>query len=209
MLIRSLLGVALIFCSASVVAQEPPNPKFVYFTQGQTPGAWHWVLSDPDNWWKPIEDSGGESEGGKLKLSDAQSEQFPGAVKLQWGGSDNWGGATITGETIDLSAFEHAAELVVALKVESRVPSTVNVKLTCGDDCAAEVNIAEDLKKVERGQWVAFPLALDCFAANGLDLSKINSPFGIGTERKLELHIADISIGRMAEGDQGCVANPE
>lgn len=208
MLMRSLLTVALLFCCGSLMAQEQSNPKYVYFTQGQTPGGWQWVLSDPANWWKPIEDSGGESEGGKLSLSFAESDQLPGAVKLQWGGGDKWGGATITGETIDLSAFEHAAELVIALKVESRVPSSVNVKLTCGEDCEAEVNIADDLKKVKRGQWVALPLALDCFAEIGLDLSKINSPFAIGTQGKLELHIADISIGRMADGDQGCVPNP-
>lgn len=204
---RLLFVVLMAVCSVPVFAQQPPNPNFIYFTQGQTPENWEWVLADPDNWWKPVPDAGGESESGKVTLSDAGSEQFPGAVKLKWGGGDKWGSATISGRTLDLSAFEHSAELVVALKVESRVPATVNVKMACGEDCEAEVNIADNLKQVTRGQWVAFPLALDCFVASGLDLSKINWPFSIGTQGKLELHIAEISLGPLAEGDEGCVPN--
>lgn len=189
------------------VAAQQVNPNFVYFTQGQTPDAWEWVLADPDNWWQPVPDEGGKSEGGKIALGSAGSKQFPGAVKLTWSGGDKWGSATISGRTLDLSAFEHSAELLLALKVESRVPATVNVKMACGEQCEAEVNIADNLKQVPRGEWVALPLALDCFAAAGLDLSRINWPFSIGTQGKLELHIAEISLGPMAEGDEGCVPN--
>ncbi len=201
----SVAVIAAVFCLP--LAAQQVNPNFVYFTQGQTPDAWEWVLADPDNWWQPVTDEGGKSAGGKVTLASAESEQFPGAVKLVWSGGDKWGSATISGRTLDLSAFEQSAELVIALKVESKVPNTVNVKMACGENCEAEVNIADNLKQVTRGQWVALPLALDCFAATGLDLSKINWPFSIGTQGKLELHIAEISLGPMAEGDEGCVPN--
>jgi beta-glucosidase len=210
---RTLLAYLLLlspFCwVASSAAAEPAalNPTFMYFTQGQTPGAWQWVLSDPDNWWQPLEANEGRSGAGKVSLSSAASEQFPDAVKVKWGRSDTEGAVAISGQTINLAKFEQAAELVIALKVESRVPRSVKVKMSCAEDCESAVDIADNLKALPRGKWVALPLALDCFAASGLDLSQVTSPFSIATNGALELHIADISVGSMAAGDEGCVPN--
>lgn len=187
--------------------EAPLNPNFIYFAKGQTPDAWHWVLSDPGNWWQPLEANDGRSKEGKLSMSSAATEQFPGAIKLQWGRSDKWGSVSISGRQVDLAKFEQAAELLVALKVNSKVPSSVMVKMSCGEACEAEVDVAENLKSMPRGQWMALPLALDCFAANGVNLANVVSPFSIGTSGALELEVAEISIGSMAAGDEGCVPN--
>ncbi|WP_049723201.1 putative glycoside hydrolase [Gilvimarinus polysaccharolyticus] len=198
----------LLLSAITLAAEQPPlNPNFIYFSNGQTPDAWHWVLSDPGNWWQPIDANEGKSSGGKVTMSSAATEQFPGAIKLKWDRRDNWGAAAISGRTVDLSKFEHAAELMVAIKVESRVPHSVKVKMMCGEGCEAEVDVADNLREMPRGQWMALPLALDCFAANGVDLSKVTSPFSVGSSGALELHIAEISLGSMVAGDQGCVPN--
>ncbi|BFM22310.1 putative glycoside hydrolase [Gilvimarinus japonicus] len=207
-----VMGVALALLpstAALAVDQAPLNPTFIYFAKGQTPDAWHWVLSDPGNWWQPLEANEGKSSSGKVRMSSAATEQFPDAIKLKWDRKDNWGGVAISGRSVDLSKFEQAAELIVALKVESRVPGSVKVKMSCGEGCEAEVDVADNLRGMPRGQWMALPLALDCFAANGLDLSKVASPFSIGTTGALELHIAEISLGSMAAGDEGCVPNDQ
>ncbi|MCP8897693.1 putative glycoside hydrolase [Gilvimarinus xylanilyticus] len=206
-MLRFFLTLVLTAYGAFCVAQDSPNPNFVYFTQGKTPGNWQWILSDPGNWWMPIDDSGGSSANGKITLSNAGDEDFPGAVKLKWKRSDDWGAATISGGQVDLAKFEQAAEIAIAMRVMSKVPSVVNVKMACGEGCEAEVNVAENLKQMPRGQWMALPLALDCFTANGLDLSKLNWPFAIGTSGQLELDIVEISLAPLAEGDEGCVPN--
>lgn len=194
--------------STLAFAQNGPNPNFVYFSEGQTPGNWGWVLGDPGNWWMPLGDEGGVSGKGFLTLAPANDKTFPGAMKLTWAKTDAWASATLSGGMLDLSALEHKAELTLALKVESSVPTTVNVKMACGEQCEAEVNIADNLKQAQAGQWFALPLALDCFTANGLDASKINWPFSIGSSGPLELVVAEISLAAMADGDQGCVPNP-
>lgn len=205
---RVSLAITLLFSGLAYAADEAPlNPTFMYFAQGQTPDAWHWVLSDPSNWWQPIEANQGKSASGKLTLSSAASERFPGAVKLNWGRGDKWGSASISGLQVDLSAYEQAAELKIAIKVTSRVPSSVKVSMSCGEDCKADVDVANNLKSMPRGQWMVLPLALNCFAANGVDLAQVTSPFSIGSSGRLELHIAEVSLGAMAEGDQGCLAS--
>ena len=201
---------ALLLSAVTLAADQAPlNPNFSYFAKGQTPDAWHWVLSDPGNWWQPLEANDGKSSSGKVTMSSAATEQFPGAIKLKWNRDDKWGSTAISGRSVDLSKFEQAAELIIALKVESKVPYSVKVKMSCGEGCEAEVDVAENLKSMPRGQWMALPVALDCFAANGVDLSKVASPFSIGTSGALELHIAEISLGSMAAGDEGCVPNAQ
>ncbi|WP_020210158.1 putative glycoside hydrolase [Gilvimarinus chinensis] len=206
-MLRSIYCLALLVLANLCFAQSSPNSNYVYFTQGQTPDPWHWVLADPGNWWMPVEDTGGQSGKGKVSLASAEDKDFPGAISLKWKKSDDWGSVTLSGGMLDLSKFEHAAELVIALRVNSKVPSTVNVKMACGEGCEAEVNVADNLKNMKRGQWMALPIALDCFSASGVDLSKINWPFSIGTAGKLELDIVEVSLAPMAEGEEGCVPN--
>ncbi|UTF61565.1 putative glycoside hydrolase [Gilvimarinus sp. DA14] len=206
MLRVSWLVFLLLSCSFSW-AQQGPNSNFIYFTEGQTPDPWHWVLADPGNWWMPVEDDGGRSANGKVTLTSAKDKDFPGAISLKWKKSDDWGSVTLSGGMLDISKFEQAAELVIAMRVNTKVPATVNVKMACGEDCEAEVNVADNLKNMKRGQWMALPIALDCFSANGVDLSKVNWPFSIGTAGKLELDIVEISLAPMAEGEEGCVPN--
>lgn len=200
--------VCLLLACVSARANDVINPDFVYFTQGQTPGTWQWVLADPGNWWQPIPDSGGASAKGKVRLENAGDESFPGAIKLKWSKSSDWGSVSLSGAPVNLAKYEHAAELVLAVKVMTKVPDTVDLMMHCGEGCEAKVNIAANLKQGPRKQWFALPLALDCFTANGLDLTKLSGPFSLGTGGKFELHIAEISLATLAEGDQGCVPNP-
>ena len=77
--------------------------------------------------------------------------------------------------------------------------------MNCGENCSAEVDVADNLKQMARGQWMALPVALDCFAANGLDLGKVSWPFSMGSNGPLELDIVEISLAPMKPGDEGCV----
>ncbi len=204
---RLFMALLTLFCTSPVWAEDGPNPDVVYFFDGQTPDNWQWVLSDPDNWWMAVPDSGGTSGGGKVTLANAESDAFPGAVKLNWRGSSNWGGVSIIGREVDLSAYEHTAELAIAVKVESKIPRNLTVKMTCdGENCEATVNVASHLRQMSRGEWMLLPIPLNCFSSKGLDLSKVTSPFSMGTESRLELQIAEISLVPMAEGSAGCVA---
>jgi hypothetical protein len=79
-----------------------------------------------------------------------------------------------------------------------------------GDKCEGEVFIVSDLKKAKPNEWFALPIPLDCFVAQGtnFNLKKIKTPVEIGTDGKMILHIAEISIQKMARGDEGCKPNP-
>jgi hypothetical protein len=196
------------------------NPELTYFSNGDTPGSWQWVVQDPVNYWVPLEGNQGVSAGGKVTLEPSDAPEFPGAVKATWdkgpAPDKNWGGLTITGGTVDLSAYEHAGELMLVVRVDAKPKKDVKLKMQClaekeGDKCEAEVIIASHLKKAKPQEWFALPIPLDCFVQQGaktnFNLKKIKTPVEIGTDSKMVLHIAEISIQKMAPGEEGCMTN--
>ncbi len=211
-----LVGIALAGGTASAT-----NPDLTYFTKGDTPGSWQWVLQDPGNYWMPLEGNQGASAAGKVALEPSDAAEFPGAVKATWDkvnlhDKGNWGGLTITGGTVDLSPYEHTGELMLVVRVDAKPKKDVKLKMQClpekeGDKCEAEVFIASHLKSATPQQWFALPIPLDCFVEQGaktnFSLKKIKTPVEIGTEGKMVLHIAEISIQKMAPGEEGCTTN--
>lgn len=200
--------IMLFGCLASGAAYSATNPDFFYFHNGDTPENWQWVLADPDKgWWAPLSGNEGAFAGGKLTMGASDAAEFPGAVKLTWSKKGEWGSIKITGRTVDLSRFEHIGELVLALRVDERTKKAVNVKMECGDKCEGEVNIVGNLKTAKLNEWFILPIPLDCFVEKGVNLKNVTSPFSIGTDGKMILHIAEIGIQQMAAGDEGCVPN--
>ncbi|MGL1956714.1 MAG: putative glycoside hydrolase [Colwellia sp.] len=194
-----------LFCllSLSVQAQQA-NPRYTFFSKGETPSSWQWVLSDPENWWLPLEKNSGSSKSGKITMTSSDDKSFAGAVKLVWNKSPVYGAATITGMTTNLAAFEQKAELVLAVKLEKR-GGYITLKMNCGENCEGSVNITDHLARAKLNTWFALPIPLDCFGANGVDFSKITQPFSIGTDSNMTLHIAEINVAAMKGDDQGCV----
>lgn len=190
-------------------AETEVDPDLYYFFKGDTPDGWSWVLSDNSNWWLPLKGNEGVSESKKLTMEKSLSitPGIEGAIKLSWNKRGKRGAAIITGRTVDLSRFEQLGALVLVIKLEERMSRPVFVKMTCGDDCSGQVSIRNNLKHAQVNKWFALPIPLDCFVQEGVDLKKVTSPFQIETKAKMDMDIAEISIGRLPAGDQGCMPN--
>lgn len=208
MSLRAYVFIPLFSLFICGTAYSATNPDFFYFHKGDTPENWQWVLADPDNgWWLPLSGNEGAFAGGKLTMEASDSPEFPEAVKLTWSKKAEWGGVKITGRTVDLSRFEQIGELVLAARLEDRTKKDVKVKMECGDKCEGEVSISGNLKKVKLNEWFILPIPLDCFVEKGVNLKNVTSPFSIGTDGMMTLHIAEIGVQKMAAGDEGCVPN--
>jgi hypothetical protein len=141
-----ILGAGLLAGGTAYAA----NPELTYFSNGDTPGGWHWVVQDPGNYWLAVpEGNKGVSVAGKVTLEPSDAPDFPGAVKATWDkaavpeNKGNWGGLSIHGRSTDLSAYEQSGELVLAVRVDSKPKKDVRVKLLCqgekeGDKCEGD-----------------------------------------------------------------------
>ena len=190
-------------------ATAETNADYVYFTNGDTPDNWTWVAADPSNWWVPIEGNEGKSKSGKVKIKPIDFKGKGDAVTISWSRKDNWGNMALQGRTVDLSKFEKTGELAIAIKMDKKPNKPVKLTLECGENCKAEIQIKDMLREAPVGQWFALPIPLDCYKQKGADLSKVTSPFSIGTDGILTISIAEIRLQQMASGDQGCIPNSE
>ena len=204
-----LISFILILSATNTVAEDKVNPNYVFFSSGDTPDGWHWVISDPGNWWLPLEGNTGESDKRKVKMEPTTFRNEGDAVKVTWNKKQIWGSVAITGRTTDLSKYENSAELSMVVKLHKKPRSLVKISLNCGKDCNAEFPLTPALKNAPLNQWFALPVALNCFSAKGADLSKVQTPLNIGTDGKLELSIADVKILPLKEGEKGCMVTEE
>lgn len=207
---RSLVGIIISVLSwQSATAYAAINPDFFYFSAGDTPENWVWVLGDEKNWWQPLEGNEGVSGTGKLKISRVDYQAKGDAVNLKWGKKDTWAVANISGRTVDLSKYENAAELVIVIKIDSKIKGNVKLAMDCGDKCRAEVPIADLLNQAKPKTWFVLPIALDCFSKAGVKLNTVMTPFSIGSNSKLSLSIASINIQKKADATESCKATEE
>ena len=207
MLKRLSLFCVIYLVNCLAVNAQQVNPKFTFFTQGDTPSAWQWILADPESWWSPIDGNEGVSKSGKLSISSADDATYPGAIKLKWNEKPLLGMANISGLTTDIARFEHRAELVLAVKLDKR-GNNVTLKMVCGDKCEGAINLDPFMEKTALNTWFAIPIPLDCFAEKGVDLSNVIQPFSISTTSEMTLNIAEITLRAMPEGEEGCKPNP-
>ncbi|WAJ71884.1 putative glycoside hydrolase [Catenovulum adriaticum] len=203
---RHLFLIVAFVISTTSFAEQKVNTDYFYFLNGETPGKWGWTLRGDGNGNKQIPDEGGKSPGGALTLGPADDAEIPSAIKLKWRRSMNGEvNATIYGKTVDLSKFEHNAEIAMAIKIISRkVPNRVMFKVKCGKTCNAKINIAEQLKKAPTNKWFIFPIALNCISGAGANLSTLSWPFSISTAERFEIHLAEVRVSEMQPGKKGC-----
>lgn len=202
----SLLALPAVLLSQAALA-DAANTKMNYVLAGKVVEGWTPITGDPEKWWSPLTELKGESGSGKLVVEPAQFQAPGDAFKLTWAPRKNVQAQfSLGGNPIDIKSLESAAALVINMRVLSAPDKPVNIGMHCGDKCEAKVEISQNLKKLKKGEWVAFPIALNCFALAGADLSKIATPFEIGTEGKLSVEITTIRLEKLAPNEKGCVA---
>jgi len=202
-----LLSLLLLNCFSIAVRADGLDPRFYFFMNGNVVGARGWQIADPKNWSVNLTGKSGQSDGGKLIVSPENYQGSDDAFHLEFTRQNMRGQFSLYGESVDLSSVKDTAALVVDLKLAKNPNKPVTVGMDCGYPCRAEVRVDKQLKKSPKNQWFTFPIPLNCFAGQDFDLSKINGPFFIATEGKLDISIANIRIALLPEGEKGCAAN--
>lgn len=101
----------------------------------------------------------------------------------------------------DLRAFVEAGSVLsVQLRVESEVPDDVRLSLYCGDDCALEVSVAEQLRALPRDSWQTLQFDISCWQQGGFDLAQAYSIFGLESTEALTVSILDVRLVPQVSG---------
>lgn len=187
-------------------AQTAPNPNYFYLVKGELIGR-SIALGDPSNWNINLQGREGKSASGKLMVAPIDFKTTGDAIQLTWAARNKVVGSfSLYGNTIDLSKFKDAASLTIDMRVDVKPDKDVNIGLSCGYPCLANISINRMIKKMPKGEWFSLPLPLNCFKSDNFDLSKITGPFTIATDGKFTVSITNIRLEKLPEGDKGCAA---
>lgn len=88
--------------------------------------------------------------------------------------------------------------IVIEYKIIKKPTASVSYTLGCGGTCAENINITRTFAKAPLGEWTKSSIPLACF--KDVKFDRLNSPFGLRTNGKLELELYSVKISK-AEGN--------
>lgn len=205
--VKRFLLVCFFICTP-LAAANSLDPTFHYFVDGNVVGARGISVGDAKNWSVPVVDLAARSETGKLIVSPTSYKHENDALRAEFNKKKTRASLSIYGPEINLAALENKVALSLWVKVDKISSAPIYLGMDCGWPCRAEVDIRKNLRKFPRKEWFNFAIPLNCLsnygAGESFDLSKINGPFVLSTEGRLDISIADIRLGLLPEGDPGC-----
>lgn len=201
-----LLGLYAQTTQAEDAAKPAVNPNFVYMSEGKAVSGWGIQLGDPESWSTPVDASRkGKSASGKLSIEPIDFQATGDALKLSWSPRKAIKGVfSIYGTAIDLSKFENQGAIVFDMKMDMKPDKDVTFGMDCGYPCRSEMHVSAMLKDLKKDEWTTFPIPLNCFTKEGLDIKKINGPVVISTDGRLGLTITNVRLQKLPEGEKGC-----
>ena len=181
--------VALVLACSSAAATE--SGDLVIF-DGSPRAPFAMFVGDESNWAVPVDAVDVQSAAGLVTVdTDAES----GARRVVWSGGGDAQFYFAAPEARDFSDYANSdAALVVLLRVDTPPQKRVILRMGCGYPCAAEADIRKLLRALPAGEWVRTSFDIKCFAEQGLDASRVDTPFVLLSPGRLAISIAGVSI---------------
>ena len=181
-----LVILAMLGFSAAVIADE------VILADGVTADGSVLLIGDKKQWDTFVDGAGASSASGYLAVERDTDGK---AIKARWNGKGEAQFFLPYVEPKDYTEhLEQNAALVILLQVESPPKKKLNLRMGCGYPCAANADISKLMKALPTGEWVRLSFDLKCFAENGLDITKVDTPLLLSTRGKMALSIADVRM---------------
>jgi beta-glucosidase len=111
--------------------------------------------------------------------------------------------AAVTG--LDLSR-EANGGLALAVDVRLQEPTEESIWLVMGSDNGREarIQVTDYLGALPTGEWATLRFSMRCLAEAGVDVTRINTPFGLESEGPATLDFSDVRLVSEAEGPALC-----
>ena len=168
---------------------------------------WLFVSREMSAWKFNLQDQGAETvvvNGNREFSSEDKNVVFEAVdrVAQQDARRVNWNGirpATLSMTTPFAQNFsryvENGAALSFDLLVSEAPTDDVYLGLICGDDCSNKINIVEDLRAAQSGEYASYRYPLSCFkSSDESTLSKLTGGLVINTSGQLDISLANIKV---------------
>jgi len=164
------------------------------FGAGRMPDGWSFALAEGDATPARALGNAATTAGGALAMAGVDRAAQEDARRLSWTGTAPAEARIDAAAPLDL-ARESNGELSLLIEYRLDTPATAPVTLSqIAAGRRATVPVTGLLAAAKPGEWTTLAIPLRCFAAQGLDMAAITTPFAIGTAGKLGLSISGVRV---------------
>ena len=162
---------------------------------GSTKAPWKAFVGDSSNW--SINVSGTETNAafGALSVKTVDGNVQEDSRAVEWTGGYLSQFFFQSELPLDLSGLaEDGGALSMTFRVDKHPEGQVRQRMDCGYPCSGGMDLTRLFSALPEGKWITASIKLSCFAKNGLDLSRVNAPLLISTDKPFGLTIIDLRL---------------
>ncbi|WP_320415187.1 exo 1,3/1,4-beta-D-glucan glucohydrolase [Lysobacter changpingensis] len=140
---------------------------------------------------------------GSLSVSAVDHQAQEDARRFAWSGAQPATASILTDKPMTLMRETNGeVMLVLTMRVEEAPTGDVMVGVTCGSGCKGGSLPARDaLAQLPKNQWTTFGVPLQCLAAAGADMRKLDSVLALQSAGKLQLSVSRVRLGASNEAE--------
>ena len=162
---------------------------------GSSRKPWRAYVGDSSNWSTVVSGSETFTAFGKLSVKTVDGNVQEDSRALKWSGDRESQFFFQSELPLDLTALDKVgAALSVRFKVDKRPEGRVIQRMDCGYPCSGSLDLTKMLSAQTEGKWVTAAIKLSCFAAKGVDLSRVNTPFVLVSQEPFAMTVSDVRI---------------
>jgi len=162
---------------------------------GSTRPPFKTFVGDSSNWAKPVSGNKTVTAFGDLSVTTVDGAVQEDSRLLEWSGGRESLFYWQSEVSVDLSALrEEGASLAMEFVVNKHPDGAVTLRMDCGWPCSGSLDLTRFVSAVPIGQQVRMGIALDCFDAIGVDLSRVDTPLALSSSAEFSMTISDLRI---------------
>ena len=172
----------------------------VYFGRGQVAPGMTLRMENAEGHASQIASLPAALHDGSLRVTAVDHQAQEDARRLSWSGQGKASVALLSSTPLDLTRESNGdVLLVLTVRPETLPTGDINVGVSCGSGCAAQLPLRESLAALPKGQWTTLGIPLKCFATAGADVSKLDQLLRLETAGKAELSLSRVALGALNE----------
>jgi beta-glucosidase len=162
---------------------------------GSPKAPWSVFVGDSSNWSKKVVGTETNSAFGALSVKTVDGNVQEDSRAVEWTGGYMSQFFFQSESPLDLSGLaEDGGALSMTFKVDKNPEGQVIQRMDCGYPCSGGLDLTRLFSVLPEGKWVTASLKLSCFGDNGVDLSRVNAPLLISTDKPFGLTIIDVRL---------------
>lgn len=155
-------------------------------------------IGDSGNWRMPAAGMMTTSAGGAMTVASTDHRAEGDARRISWkGGEAQY--FIQAGGVMDLEhLLDSDAAMVMLLRIDEAPEGSFTIRMDCGFPCGASADLARPFRTIPTGTWFRLAIDLQCFAKEGADFSRIDTPFLLLADKPFVLSVSSIAFVRDA-----------